>query len=74
MRFIAPDAVDMTKAEPYDHAMAPGVLSRTPGEPTYTPHGVWGRPDLATVDTGRAVAAAMLKDIQAAWETLHADV
>lgn len=73
MRFIAPDAVDMRKAAPFDSAPSAGVLSREPGTPTYTPQGVWGRPDLGTAETGRALLAAMLCDIRTAWDQIHAD-
>jgi creatinine amidohydrolase/Fe(II)-dependent formamide hydrolase-like protein len=73
MCFMAPDCVDMRQAQAFDQLIPAGILSRQPCAPTYTPQGVWGRPDLGTPVAGRAIAQAMLADINVTWDRLHAD-
>lgn len=63
MLAIDPDAVRMAEAQAFDHAPPPGPLSRRPGDPGHTPQGVWGDPTRATAVAGRALLAAMLRDL-----------
>ena len=73
MRFIAPDCVNMRHAAAFDQPMPAGILSRQSSAPTYTPQGVWGRPDLGTAATGRVLAQAIMADIETTWNMIHAD-
>lgn len=67
MLAIAPDCVDMSKAAASPSGAdgkAKGPLD--PGDPfapAYAPSGSWGDPTLATVEKGRILVDAMLRDI-----------
>jgi creatinine amidohydrolase len=70
MLVIAPETVDMAKAEKDYHENKPGRLTRDPNGPgTYSPSGIWGDATLATREKGEALVEAltgsMLRDIEA---------
>ncbi len=62
MLHIAPETVQMDKAM-CDGTEGNGYLSRTPGQGTYSPSGIYGDATLANQDKGRVLAACMLKHI-----------
>lgn len=70
MLYIAPEAVDMTKAvKDYHEAKGPGGLTRDPnGTGVYSASGVWGDATLATREKGKtiieALVAAILREIE----------
>ncbi|MFN0217213.1 MAG: creatininase family protein [Hyphomicrobium sp.] len=69
MLALAPDAVDMTRAEasPPGRGSAPGPLSPLdPGSPNYAPSGSYGDPMLASVEKGQRLLAAIRQDIEEA--------
>lgn len=60
MLYIAPDAVDMSKAMK-DYHPGTGPLTRDPnGAGTYSPTGAWGDPTLATREKGQLVVEALV--------------
>jgi len=59
MLHIAPQIVDMSRAVD-DGAEGVGRLSRSPGQGTWSPLGVFGQPTLASAEKGRVIAAALL--------------
>jgi creatinine amidohydrolase len=64
MLYIAPDSVNMKKAERDLHEDKPGPLTRDPTKPgTYSPTGAWGDPTQATPDKGRVVVESMVSAI-----------
>jgi creatinine amidohydrolase len=67
MLAIAPDLVDMTRAEPCPFSPtgpARGPLSPDdPASPNYSPSGSFGDPTLASAEKGRMVLAAILDDL-----------
>lgn len=70
MLAIAPERVDMTKAEACADRDITGTLNRTdPHAANYSPSGVYGDPTLASVDKGQRLLAAMLADLQAMIES-----
>ncbi len=73
MLYMAPESVDMTKAElDYDPRDLPG-LSRNPGTSrTYSPTGIYGNATLATVDKGRIVVETWVKTLIEEIESLRA--
>ena len=73
MCFVTPDSVDISWEEAYDQPLPRGNLNRDITAPTDTPQGVWDRPDLGTAITGRAVATAMLADLETTCEATHAN-
>lgn len=73
MCFIASDSVDISRAEANDQQLPRGNLSHDRTAPTYTPQGVWVRPDLGSATTGRALATAMLANIETTWDAMHAN-
>ena len=70
MLAIAPGKVQLHLAQTYDRAVAPGPLSRQPGEPNYTPQGIWGDPARASRQKGKALLAAMLRDLDDSFRRL----
>jgi len=69
MLFIAPSAVDMSKAVKDFHPSPVGGLTRDPqGEGAYSASGIYGDPTLATRETGeilvRLAVAGILKEIE----------
>lgn len=63
---IAPDKVDMARAERWDEREIKGRFSRTePQDANYSPSGVYGDPTLASVEKGHKLLNAMLQDILA---------
>jgi creatinine amidohydrolase len=62
---IAPDKVDMSKAEIWDPAsIGPGRFYRAdPGQPNYSPDGHYGNPSLATAQKGQKLVQAILEDL-----------
>jgi creatinine amidohydrolase len=75
MLWIAPDAVDMSKAVKDFDPGGKGPLTRrrpAPGEAgTYSPTGVYGDPTRATAEKGRAFAEALVAGIVAEIEDLR---
>lgn len=66
MLAIAPDKVDMARAERWDEREIKGRFSRTePQDANYSPSGVYGDPTLASVGKGHRLLNAMLQDILA---------
>lgn len=64
MLYIAPDRVDMNKAERDDSPQGTGGLTRDPaGGGTYSPTGAWGDPTLATREKGEAIVEATVRDV-----------
>ena len=65
MLYIAPEAVDMSKAvKDYHPEDGPGGLTRDPSRPgVYSPTGVWGDATLATAEKGRALTEAAVEAI-----------
>ncbi len=68
MLYIAPDSVNMKRAERDLHENKRGGLTRDPNKPgTYSPTGAWGDPTLATREKGKVVVegmtAAIIKEI-----------
>lgn len=64
MLYIAPDTVDMTKAENDYHPSAEGGLTRQPGgKGSYSRTGIYGDATLATRDKGEAVVEALVQGI-----------
>jgi len=59
MLHIAPQIVDMSRAVD-DGAEGVERLSRSPGQGTWSPSGVFGQPTLASAEKGRVIAAALL--------------
>lgn len=72
MLAIAPELVDMTRAEPmpfFPAGPARGPLSPdNPAAPNYAPSGSFGDPTLATADKGSRVLTSILEDMVAAAE------
>ena len=63
---IKPQAVDMSRAEPWAGCEIHGRFSRSdPGSPNYSPSGVFGDPTLATAEKGVRLLQAMLGDVLA---------
>lgn len=65
---LAPQQVDLRRARPWlpESLAAPGALSRTdPGNPRYSPDGLYGDPRTATAETGERLLAAMQADVEA---------
>ncbi len=58
MLHIAPQVVDMTRAVD-DGATGEGRLSRSEGQGTWSPSGVFGRATLASADKGKIIADAL---------------
>ncbi|XAL98506.1 creatininase family protein [Phycisphaeraceae bacterium D3-23] len=66
MLYIAPDRVDMGKAQRDDAPQGTGGLTRDPdGEGTYSPTGAWGDPTLATRAKGEVIVEATVRDLLA---------
>jgi creatinine amidohydrolase len=70
MLYIAPERVDMAKAERDDSPRGEGGLTRDPaGRGTYSRTGSWGDPTLATREKGRliveATVAGILRELEA---------
>jgi creatinine amidohydrolase len=64
MLAIAPDQVDMRRAEPAVHRVERGAFNRhDPDASNYPPPGVGGDPSLATRDKGELLLQAMLADV-----------
>ncbi len=67
MLAIAPELVDMTRAEPMPfspNGPSPGALSPDdPSAPNYAPSGSFGDPTLASADKGSRVLAAIIEDM-----------
>jgi creatinine amidohydrolase len=66
MLYIAPAAVDMTRARPDLHpeTRAAGGLTRDATKPgVYSPTGTWGDPTLATPEKGRRLVEAAVESI-----------
>jgi creatinine amidohydrolase len=67
MLAIAPERVDMTRAEPMPfspHGPSLGALSPDdPTAPNYAPSGSFGDPTLASADKGSRVLAAIIEDM-----------
>ncbi len=67
MLLIAPDLVDMSRAEPCPFSPtgpSRGPLSPDdPASPNYSPSGSFGDPTLASAEKGRKVLAAILQDL-----------
>jgi creatinine amidohydrolase len=64
MLYIAPETVDMTKAVKDYDSQGKGPLTRQKGsEGTYSPSGVYGDATLATVEKGRVIVEARVKEI-----------
>lgn len=68
MLYIAPESVNMKKAERDFHENKPGGLTRDSSKPgTYSPTGAWGDPTLASKEKGKIIVeqevAATLKEI-----------
>ena len=64
MLTIAPDKVDMSKAESFEGKLSAGPLNPyDPDKPNYSPHGVIGNATLATVEKGRRLTDAILADL-----------
>ncbi len=73
MLVLAPDRVDMTKAEKDFHPGGKGGLTRDPkGAATYSPTGTWGDPTLASREKGRHVVQHLLTAVIAEIEALRA--
>jgi creatinine amidohydrolase len=71
MLAVAPEMVDMSRAEPCVSAFTPGPLNRTdPHAPNYSPGGSYGDPTRASAEKGRALVAAMLADTLEALELM----
>ena len=72
MLYIAPAAVDMSKAVKDYHPGA-GALTRDPKKAgaVYSPSGVWGDPTLATREKGRIVVEALVQTILGEIEDLR---
>jgi creatinine amidohydrolase len=69
MLVVAPETVDMSKAEKDYHPHRPGGLTRDPNDQgTYSRTGIWGDATLATKEKGQALVdaltQAMLRDIE----------
>lgn len=65
MLYIAPETVDMTRAE-NDYHPAPGGLTRDPdASGSYSPSGIYGDATLATREKGEAVVEALVEGILA---------
>ncbi len=60
MLHIAPEVVDMTRAVD-DGVEGDGRLSRTRGQGTWSPSGVYGQATLANADKGRVIADCLLQ-------------
>ena len=72
MLYIAPDAVDMTRAVK-DYRPGEGPLTRNPDGPgVYSPTGSWGDPTLATRDKGERLVRALLDALVADVDALRA--
>jgi len=72
MLYIAPDAVEMTRAVKDFNPDQPGPLTRDPqGMGVYSPTGTWGDPTLATRDKGRQVTEALVEGILVEIEDLR---
>lgn len=66
MLAIAPESVNMTRAESCTAPMQKGAFNRTrPGQPNYSPGGGYGDPRLATKEKGQLIVQAMLDDLLA---------
>jgi creatinine amidohydrolase len=64
MLYIAPDVVRLDRAVPELAADRPGGLTRNAAGPgVYSATGVWGDPTLATLEKGRVVVEAMVREI-----------
>jgi creatinine amidohydrolase len=64
MLYIAPDIVDMTKAEKdYDPRNRRGLTRDSTKPYTYSPTGIWGDPTLATRQKGERIVEATVRDI-----------
>jgi creatinine amidohydrolase len=73
MLAIAPEKVDMSRAETCSGTVIRGRLQRADPQTTgYSPSGVYGDPTLASADKGRRLADAMLADALAEFESIHA--
>ena len=72
MLAIAPECVNMERAEACVEPMAQGPLNRTdPQAANYSPSGVYGDPRLATREKGEQLVGAMLRDIVDSIEALR---
>jgi creatinine amidohydrolase len=72
MLYIAPEAVDMTKAVRDEGENRPGGLTRDPnGKGTYSPTGTWGDATLATRAKGEKVTEALVRAILGDVEALR---
>jgi creatinine amidohydrolase len=73
MLAIAPEKVDMSRAVACSGAVIHGRLQRAdPRTPGYSPSGVYGDPTLASADKGHRLVDAMLADVLAEFESIHA--
>jgi creatinine amidohydrolase len=65
MLYIAPEAVDMSKAvKDYDpRPNRPGLSRRPEGSGSYSPTGIWGDPTLATREKGRTIVEHTVSEI-----------
>jgi len=72
--YMKPDAVDMSKAVK-DYSPSGRGLTRDPNNKTgtYSPSGVWGDATLATVEKGKIVTEALVKEILKDIEKLRAE-
>ncbi len=72
MLAIAPEWVNMKRAEACTEAMVKGPLNRTdPQAANYSPSGVYGDPRLATREKGERLVCAMLRDVLDVIEALR---
>lgn len=67
MLAVAPDRVDMSKAEPWAGLkFGPGAFGRTDASsPNYSPSSIYGDPTLVSKDKGDRLLHAMLVDLMA---------
>ena len=64
MLYLAPEAVDMTRAANDYDAVGQGALTRVKGAPgTYSPTGIWGDATLATREKGERVVEALVAGV-----------
>jgi len=71
MLALAPQRVDMERAEPSVRRIEQGAFNRSdPGAPNYSPSGVNGDPTLATAAKGERLIAAMREDVLEALASL----
>lgn len=71
MLALAPSRVNLSAAKPAPNRILRGRFNRTdPAAPNYSPDGVNGDPTLATAAKGTALLAAMLADVNGAFDAV----